>query len=305
MILERIPLPSPSASPALDLARLPRAAAIVGRVTVTNARLAHAFAARGTPATIITPTREFAFRSGTLVLNRLDVLRSLDGIEDGLPSLARVEECGMLLNRPHALVAAHDKLWTAITLARHEIDHPRTILVREPSAPVELPPPYVVKPRFGSWGCDVFRCRSDAELRICLRYVARRRWFRRHGALVQELVPGGGRDLRIVIARGVVVGAVERIAPAGDWRTNLALGGIRRTAAPSASARTAALRAAVAIGIDLAGVDLIPRPDGGYTTIEVNGAVDFTPQYGASPFAATADALLASSPVQGAESGAA
>lgn len=300
---ERLQLLSPSATPAVEQPLVPRATAIVGRVTVTNARLAQAFAGQGIRARIVTPSRELAFPPGTLVLNRLDVLPSLDGVEDGLGSLARVEASGTLLNTPQALVAAHDKLWTAIALARHDVDHPRTVHVREQSAPVELSPPYIVKPRFGSWGRDVFRCRSDAELRACLQYLGHRRWFRRHGALVQELVPSAGYDLRIVVAHGTVVGAVERLAPAGDWRTNISLGGLRRPAVPSAAAESVARRAAAAIDIDLAGIDLIPRADGGYTTIEINGAVDFTPQYGATPYEAAVHALLGSSAAQVASAG--
>ncbi len=280
-------------SPPLEQPLVPRATAIVGRATMTNVRLAQAFADRGACPRIVTPIRELPVTPGTLVLNRLDVLPSLDGVEDGLESLARVEACGTLLNKPRALVAAHDKLLTAIALARHEVDHPRTVHVREQSEPVELPPPYIVKPRFGSWGRDVFRCSTDSELRACLRYLADRRWFRRHGALVQELVPSAGCDLKIIVAHGTVVGAVERVA-AGDWRTNTSLGGLRRPAVPTVAAQNIACRAAAAIDIDLAGVDLVPHADGGYTAIEINGAVDFTPHCGARTYEAVVHALLGS-----------
>jgi [lysine-biosynthesis-protein LysW]--L-2-aminoadipate ligase len=41
-----------------------------------------------------------------------------------------------------------------------------------------------------------------------------------------------------------------------------------------------AVAAAEAIGADLVGVDLLPLADGGFTVLELNGAVDFNPVYG-------------------------
>jgi hypothetical protein len=40
-----------------------------------------------------------------------------------------------------------------------------------------------------------------------------------------------------------------------------------------------AAAAAAAIGADLVGVDLLPLPGGGYTVIELNGAVEFDEDY--------------------------
>ena len=104
--------------------------------------------------------------------------------------------------------------------------------------------PFVVKPRFGSWGRDVERVQSEADLAAQLTRLRERGWFRRQGALVQELVSSEGRDLRLVIAAGRVVGAVERVARPGEWRTNVSLGAERWPVSPPLAAHRLALRAA-------------------------------------------------------------
>jgi RimK family alpha-L-glutamate ligase len=143
---------------------------------------------------------------------------------------------------------------------------------------LELEPPLVVKPRFGSWGTDVVRCRDRAELEAWADQLRLRPWFRRTGAIVQELLPPSGHDLRLVVACGRVVGAVERAARAGEWRTNVSLGGSRRPVDPPDAARDLALAAAAAVGIDVAGVDLFPVA-GAYAVLELNGAADFDEAY--------------------------
>jgi [lysine-biosynthesis-protein LysW]---L-2-aminoadipate ligase len=184
-----------------------------------------------------------------------------------------------VLNPVSALLAAHDKLRTARLLAAAGLPHPRCVHLR-PGGPLPpIPLPLVVKPRFGSWGADVIRADTPEALVHALAAVSDRPWFRRHGALLQELVDPHGWDVRIVIAGGLLVGAVERVAAPGEWRTNISLGGTRRPADPAPKARELAQAAARAIGGDLVGVDLLPLADGGYTIVELNGAVDFNAAY--------------------------
>jgi RimK family alpha-L-glutamate ligase len=217
---------------------------------------------------------------GDTVLGRIDVLATLDGVQGCVWDLRRVERrVRCVLNGTGALVAAHDKLVTALRLARAGVAHPRTRHVDLGTCGRDLDLPVVVKPRFGSWGRDVFLCETRRSLERCLRRLRRRTWFRRQGALVQELVPPRGYDLRLIVARGEVVGAIERVAAAGEWRTNVALGGTRRAVhAVPPEAEALGLAAARSIGADLVGVDLLPRGDG-YVVLELNGAVDFTTEY--------------------------
>jgi [lysine-biosynthesis-protein LysW]---L-2-aminoadipate ligase len=267
-------------------------AIVAHRRTPTNAALA----AGRADVHVLPPDEALrALTEGDVAVGRLDVAEGLDGIEVGLWELARLQGAGVhVLNPPGALVAAHDKLATARILGAAGIAHPRTVHLSGANAPIELAPPVVVKPRFGSWGRDVILCETQAELSACLAYDGRRPWFHAHGAIVQELIPPQGHDLRLVVAGNTVVGAIRRVAAAGEWRTNVALGAKREPTVPHPSACELALAAARAIDADLVGVDLLPTPEGGYVVLELNGAVEFTQEYALEPgdvFGRTVDAL--------------
>lgn len=124
--------------------------------------------------------------------------------------------------------------------------------------------PVVIKPRFGSWGRDGCLCKGRRELERTLGRLAARPWFRSGGAIAQELIPPLGHDLRVIVARGEVVGRA----------------------------------AAAASALDLVGVDLLPTGPGSFCVLELNGAVDFRPLYAPPGRDVYADALgaLADSP---------
>jgi [lysine-biosynthesis-protein LysW]---L-2-aminoadipate ligase len=235
-----------------------------------------------------------------LALGRLDVLPTVDGPEPGLEELRRLESKGVhVLNRAGALLCAHDKLATALRLSAFGLPHPRTAHIAA-GCDFAFSFPVVVKPRFGSWGRDVTLCPTRVALERCLRDLRRKAWFRRQGALVQEFVQPRGRDLRILVAATQIVGAVERIAAQGEWRTNISLGGRRRACTAPPQACQLAREAAAAVGTDLAGVDLLPNGQGGWVILEVNGAVEFSPDYsvdGKSVFGRAVKALAENAPV--------
>jgi RimK family alpha-L-glutamate ligase len=249
--------------------------------TPTNAALLEAFVRRGVPASVEHPRFACGAGSGDVVVGRLDVRPTLGGAESGISSLAIAAEAGVTVrNGADALLACHDKLLTALLLGASGVPHPATRVVYSASDPVDLPLPVVVKPRFGSWGRDVVLCRTDEELRETLADLERRPWFGLHGALVQELVPPRGHDLRVIVAAGRVVGAILRQPAPGEWRTNVALGARRVPVAPPRSAGDLARRAAAVVRGDLVGVDLLPT-EAGWTVLELNGAVEFTSAYSA------------------------
>jgi RimK family alpha-L-glutamate ligase len=264
-------------------------AVVAHRVTPTNTRL----------GTVFTPAQAVArLGRGDIALGRLDVLPTLDGIEPGLWALERLAASGVtVLNSRRTLVAAHDKLATAEALYASRVSHPFTVHVAPWLPMPDLEPPLVLKPRFGSWGQDVLRCDDVEGIERALAELRTRAWFDATGCVAQKLVAPRGYDLRIVVARGRVIGAVRRVAAPGEWRTNVALGARRETVAPPPEACAIAVAAADAIGGDLVGVDLLPADLGTWVVLEVNGAVDFTSAYSMDDdvFAAASAALTSAS----------
>lgn len=257
-----------------------RVALVGGHGTsTTNAALVLAWARLGLDVDWVAVEDLAALGRDDVVVARLDVRPSLDGVEPGLLSLLPLSAEGVrVVNRPAALLAAHDKLLAARRLVAAGLPHPATAWLGPDAREALVQPPLVVKPRFGSWGSEVFRCESEAAFASTLEVVAERPWFRRQGAVLQELVPPRGHDLRLLVANGRVVGAIRRRARPGEWRTNYSLGGTLEPTVPAGEPCRLALRAAVALGADFVGVDLLPG-ESGYVVLEVNGAADFTADY--------------------------
>jgi RimK family alpha-L-glutamate ligase len=256
-------------------------AVLAWRPGLSNGHLVTAWRARRLDAALVSPAdAPRVLGEGDVALVRLDIVPTLDACEPGLEVCGTLEHQGVrVLNGPEGLLSAHDKLQTAIALERAGIPHPATRHVTDPLELPALEPPLVLKPRFGSWGRDVVLCRTRAELAAAAEELPRRQWFRAQGALAQEVVPLVTRDLRVLVADGRAVGACARLPAPGEWRTNTSLGGRLEPIDPPDEALRLAVAAIAAIGIDLAGADLLPAPEGGWIVLEVNGAADFDERY--------------------------
>lgn len=84
----------------------------------------------------------------------------------------------------------------------------------------------------------------------------------------------GGRDRRVLVLGGEVIACYERRAPEDDFRSNLHRGGSGVPHEPTDGERESALAAAGTLGLDFAGVDLLPTDDGPQV-LEVNSVPGF------------------------------
>jgi ribosomal protein S6--L-glutamate ligase len=90
--------------------------------------------------------------------------------------------------------------------------------------------------------------------------------------LVQQFIKeAGGSDIRAFVVGGKVVAAMRRHSAPGDFRSNLHRGGRAQAIRLSPSERSTAVRAAKAMGLSVAGVDLL-QSDEGPMVLEVNSS---------------------------------
>jgi ribosomal protein S6--L-glutamate ligase len=90
--------------------------------------------------------------------------------------------------------------------------------------------------------------------------------------LVQEFIKeAGGADLRCFVVDGKVVAAMKRQGAEGEFRSNLHRGGTAERVKLTPEERITAIRAAKAMGLKVAGVDLL-RSNHGPVVMEVNSS---------------------------------
>ncbi|MEM7590703.1 MAG: 30S ribosomal protein S6--L-glutamate ligase [Cyanobacteria bacterium P01_A01_bin.83] len=90
--------------------------------------------------------------------------------------------------------------------------------------------------------------------------------------LVQEYIKeAGGADLRCFVVGGQVIAAMKRQGAKGEFRSNLHRGGNAQKIELSVEERTTAIKAAKAMGLNVAGVDLL-RSNHGPVVMEVNSS---------------------------------
>jgi tetrahydromethanopterin:alpha-L-glutamate ligase len=192
------------------------------------------------------------------VLVRIMPPGSLEQVVFRMDALQRIVAAGVpVLNPPRAVEAAVDKYLTLALLEKAEIAVPATWAGESATDALEAFEAFggdvIVKPLFGSEGRGLLRI-SDKELAWRAFHA-----LERLSAVLylQRVVRHPGHDLRVFVLRGQVLGAMRRHAPAGEWRTNVSLGGRAERCRLDHESERLALASARAIGAEMAGVDLI------------------------------------------------
>ena len=159
------------------------------------------------------------------VLARIIPGGSLEQVIYRVDALHWIEERGVLVvNSPRTIERCVDKFYTTALLHDAGLPTPETVVCEqtdEAIAAVRAMGECVIKPIFGSLGHGMVRVNEPEVARRIVRSLEQTRTV----FYVQNAIDHGGRDIRVFVVGGAVLGAIERRAPEGEWRTNVAIGG--------------------------------------------------------------------------------
>lgn len=176
-------------------------------------------------------------------------------------------------NGSDAIARSRDKLRCQQLIAAKGLGLPLTVVGDSPDDTNDLldmlgAPPHIVKLNEGSQGNGVVLAESKQASRSVIEAF---RGLYAH-FLVQEFVAeAGGADIRCLVVGGRVIAAMLRQARTDEFRSNLHRGGSASATTLDEREREAAIGAVRAVGLRVAGVDLL-RTRRGPLVLEVNSS---------------------------------
>ncbi|MBQ7344220.1 MAG: RimK family alpha-L-glutamate ligase [Clostridia bacterium] len=181
----------------------------------------------------------------------------------------RLEAEGIrLFNSASAIGICDSKILTALALDGKVLT-PRTVIAPKTfegvgynkpefveNATRVLGLPVIIKEAYGSFGAQVYLASTLDEAKKIVSSLGHKDF------VMQEFIAESrGRDVRVNVVGGRVVSAMERYNE-NDFRSNISNGGSMRKINLSPEMERAAVDAAMAIGLDFAGVDVLFGKDG-------------------------------------------
>jgi ribosomal protein S6--L-glutamate ligase len=172
-----------------------------------------------------------------------------------------------------SITRSRDKLRSLQILSRHGISMPRTAFTnysKEENKVLKLigQAPVVIKLLEGTQGLGVVL----AETNKAAKSVVEAFDSLKTRVILQEFIEeAGGADVRAFIVNGEVVGAMKRQGKEGEFRSNLHRGGNAQVIKLSRAEKSTALKAADAMGLSIAGVDML-QSKSGPMVLEVNSS---------------------------------
>lgn len=200
---------------------------------------------------------------------------STDQITSRISILEALEFSGIrVFNRTYSHRRAKDKLATLVWLAHHGVPIPRTTVTERLAVAVAATKRYgdiVSKPLRGSQGQGIFRL-QDPDLAFRIFKILQ---TANQTILIQEFVKTPDRDIRVFVVGDQAIGAMYRLAKPGTWKTNVSRGGRPQECQLSQDLEELALKAAGALEMDFAGIDILETDDG-FAVSEVNAAPNWS-----------------------------
>jgi ribosomal protein S6--L-glutamate ligase len=175
--------------------------------------------------------------------------------------------------KSQAILRSRDKLRSMQVLAKSGVDIPKTIFAKNPTQVTELiqlvgGPPVIIKLLEGTQGVGVVLAETIKAAKSTIEAF----YGLKANFLIQEYIAESkGADIRAFVIGNKVVAAMRRQGAEGDFRSNLHRGGEGSRIELSPEEEDTAIAAARALGVKIAGVDML-QSERGPLVMEVNSS---------------------------------
>ena len=192
--------------------------------------------------------------------------------------IRHLERLGVtLINGSDAIDNVKDKLYSQQILGSSNLPVPNTMVVKHPIniefVEKNIKYPMIIKTLSGSYGSGVFMVEDKKQFRQIMKMAELTN--ARYNIIIQECIEDSlGRDLRVLVVNGKVVGCMMRQSIDGDFRANITRGGEAIPYQVDEDIEWIGGECARLLNLDIAGVDLLFN-EGTYTICEVNSAPGF------------------------------
>jgi ribosomal protein S6--L-glutamate ligase len=206
-----------------------------------------------------------------VLITRPSVLRDADL---RLVIIEQMELMGItLFNGYSSILNTKNKIKTMQILDHYSIPIPKTVVIHRAEDLKQAVKsiggfPVIVKQPFGSFGSGVTIIESMRALKSFLL------WNEPLYLLQQYVKYSRGKDLRVFVVNGKVVGTMMRSARKGEFRSNIELGGKGSPVEITPEEESIALRSVQALDLHYGGVDIM-RSKKGPVVLEVNSNPGF------------------------------
>ena len=192
--------------------------------------------------------------------------------------IRHLERLGVILiNGSSSIDAVKDKLYTQQVLGESNLPVPKTLLVKHPIdvnlVEKNIKYPMIIKTLSGSYGAGVFLVENRKQLKQLLKMAEITKPS--YNIIIQEFIEDSfGKDLRVLVVNGKVVGCMMRQSIDDDFRANITRGGEGIPYQIDEQIEWLGGECARLLNLDIAGVDLLFNKDG-YSICEVNSSPGF------------------------------
>ena len=192
--------------------------------------------------------------------------------------IRHLERLGVILiNGSNSIDTVKDKLYTQQILGESNLPVPKTLLVRHPInvefVENNIGYPSIIKTLSGSFGAGVFLCENRKQLQQLLKMAEITKPS--YTIIIQEFIKEShGKDLRVLVVNGKVVGCMMRQSVDDDFRANITRGGEGIPYQIDDEIEWLGGESSRLLNLDIAGVDLLFDKEG-YRICEVNSSPGF------------------------------